>query len=543
MHIFSPHQTYDRPGIFLLSLLLIIFMIPNSISAQGIVSQNAQPETTQAEADSLSRMPFPLVGITRELGATERLLDQSGQKDLNEEVLDGISGDVDSLIAQVDLFLEQPVLRSMKEISSRELDQLALQNQFYSDQVDGQMKRLTGMAADLENQMLQLQVNGQRWRLTMEQGAGDPTLEARSERLAGTLQRMDEVRRSLQEDLVFVLEKQDHLNAKKTQLDELISRLKEQQAALGETLFRRDVPGFFKDVRTLGDRSLLASHWREFKGSFNTDLMLLKSGYKRNMITSMIVLVALLVFTQYFRKRHSQWIAEERFALSKQHLVFINFPVASALFLLTVMVRLLIPDLPRTFYTLNLLLMMIPMAILMVRVYGSVFRTWVIVLVVLSTVNMLYELSYHPGAMLRILLLALSLAGIWLFAWILKKRPLGSLIKHKFVYRAFRTLLVVFLSMEVLAIFANLAGTFQLAEFLALIPLHITIAAIAIEIASILGETILYLILASNYVQKLNVVRDHFQVIYRKAAWLLNFILLLVFVSLALYILRISEPV
>jgi small-conductance mechanosensitive channel len=187
--------------------------------------------------------------------------------------------------------------------------------------------------------------------------------------------------------------------------------------------------------------------------------------------------------------------------------------------------------------------MMIPMAILMVRVYGSMFRTWVIVLVTLTTVNMLYELSYHPGAILRIYLLGLSIAGTWLYAWIYIRKPYENLIKHRFVYRSFRLLIVTFLVMQVLSIIANLAGTFRLAEFFALIPLQITIAAIAIQLATKMGATILYLSLASNYLQKLNVVRDEFQVVLRKATWLVNFCLLLVFISIALNILRVKDLV
>ena len=532
-----------RNLLLLSGLLCSLIFCSSPVSGQGIVTQSAQPEITQAEADSLSRLPFPLIGITRELGATERLISRSEQKDLSQEMLEGISGEVDSLIAQAEMFLEDPVLGSMGEISTRELDQLALQNQFYTDQITGLLSRLSDMSVELESQMLQLQVNRQRWNLTMEQGAGDPTLEARSERLVTTLQRIDEVRKSLQEDLVFVLEKQDLLSEKKAELDDWQNRVKQQKEALGETLLKRDVPGFFRDMASLGDRTLIASHWTKFKGSFSTDLTLLKTGYRRTVIISLLFLVAILAFTHWFRKNHTRWIAEDRYELSAQHLVLINFPVAFALFSVTLMVRLLVPDLPRTFYTLNLLLLMIPMAILMVRVYGSVFRRWVIVLVVLSSVNMMYELSYHPGAMLRILLLGMNLAGIWLFAWILKKKPYVGLITHNFIYNAFRILLIAFLSMEILAIIANLNGTFRLAEFLTLIPLHITIAAIAIELATKVAETILYLVLASNYLQRLHVVREEFRVIYRKANWLLNFILLLVFISLALYILRISEPV
>jgi len=528
---------------FLLVFLLFMFFLSASLNGQGIIPQSSQEELTSGEADSLAQRPFSIVGITRELGDTERLLSQSEEEDLNRETLEGFASDVDSLLAQTDRFLSDTAIQSMEDISSRELDQVGQQDEFYSDRIDELMNRLSRIGRKLENQMLKLQVNSQRWKLTLDQGADDPALEARIERIESTIQRIDEVRTALQNDLVYVLEKQDNLNEKKAELEELQTRIKEQKAILGERLFKRDVPGFFRDLGTLGDRNLMESHWVEFSSSFKTDLTLLRSGYSRSIIIALILFLALVTFTSWFRKNHRSWIAEDQFKLSELHLIFINSPVASALFFITLMLRLLVPDLPRTFFTLNLLLMMIPMAILMVRVYGSVFRTWVIVLVTLTTVNMLYELSYHPGPMLRILLLGLCFAGIWLFAWIYIRKPYGNLIKHRSVYRSFRVLIVTFLVMQVLSIIANLVGTFRLAEFFALIPLQITIAAIAIQLATKLGGTILYLALASNYVQKLNVVRDEFQVVLRKASWLVNFTLLLVFISVALNILRIKDLV
>jgi len=104
-------------------------------------------------------------------------------------------------------------------------------------------------------------------------------------------------------------------------------------------------------------------------------------------------------------------------------------------------------------------------------------------------------------------------------------------------------LVITFLSMQALSIIANLAGTFRLAEFFALIPLHITIAAIALQLATKMADTILYLALASNYVQKLNVIREEFEVVFRKATWLVNFVLLVVFIGIALNILMIDELV
>ena len=106
--------------------------------------------------------------------------------------------------------------------------------------------------------MLQLQVIYQRWILTLRQGADDPTLEARAERIRNTIAGLVEVRKSLEEDLVVLLEHQDDLNEKRTELNNLLTSIQQQQAALDDALFKRDVPGIFKDIHKLGDQKLIA---------------------------------------------------------------------------------------------------------------------------------------------------------------------------------------------------------------------------------------------------------------------------------------------
>jgi small-conductance mechanosensitive channel len=155
----------------------------------------------------------------------------------------------------------------------------------------------------------------------------------------------------------------------------------------------------------------------------------------------------------------------------------------------------------------------------------------------------MYELSYHPGVLLRIILLVVSLVSIWLFGWVYVKKPYAHLIHHKGLYRFLRILVIVFLVQQVVAVLANLVGAFRLAEALALIPLKVAVVAIALQLTTKLVETIIYLLLSSNYIRKLNVVRDEFEVIYRKFTWLTNFSILLIFFTIILQILSIKDIV
>ncbi|MCD4709858.1 MAG: mechanosensitive ion channel, partial [Bacteroidales bacterium] len=425
----------------------------------------------------------------------------------------------------------------------RELDQISQRTMFFIDEIDALQDRLSKVAMELESESERLLGNIQRWRMTKEQGTGDKAMESRVLRIERTIHRMDSVRNLLQEDLVLILEGQDKLADKKAALEEVVSRVKDQKVMFGETMLTRDMSGFFKDLTNLRDSTLIRSHMKEFNGSIKDDLDLLKSSYSRPMIVAMLMLLALLAFSVWFKKNHTRLISEEHFELSTLHMTIIHSPVVTSLFVVALMIRMLIPDLPQAFYALNLLIMMVPMAILVIRIYGSVFRIWIIVLVVVTSLLILYELSYHPGILLRIMLLGLCLAGLWLFTWVYTRRPFFKLLKNKLIYRFFRLLLVVFMVLHFTAIIANLVGAVRLAEFFTLLPIQITILAIGIQVSTKIAAAIVYLALSSNSLQKANVIRDEFQVICRKSIWLIDLFLLLIFFTIALRILRVKDIV
>ncbi len=527
--------------LLLSALLFVMFVLPRNTSGQGIIPQTTQEEATQAEPDSVALQPFPATGITEAFGTAHNLINASLKKHLTEEVVIGYTTQVDTIFYGINRFLGDTTILTLEGAGVRALNQISQRALFFMDEIDALQGRLSRVAIELESESELLLGNMQRWHITLEQGSKDKALEARVIRIERTIHRMDSVRNLLQEDLVFILEEQDKLADKKAALEEVVSRVKAQKVQFGETMLTRDMPGFFRDLTNLRDSTLIRSHVEGFNGSIKADLVMLKSSYARAMITATLMMLALLAFSVWFKKNHARLISEEYLELSELHLTIINSPVVTSLFVVALIIRILIPGLPQTFFAINVLIMMVSMSILVIRIYGSVFRKWIIALVVVASLVVLYDLFYHPGILIRIVLLGLCFAGLWLFTWVYRRRPFFELIKNRLIYRFFRLLLVVFIVLHFTAIIANLVGAFRLAEFFTLIPYQITVLAIAIQVATKVAATILFLALSSNYLQKLNVIRDEFQVICRKSIWLIDFLLLLILFSITLRILGVKD--
>ena len=159
-------------------LYLIPLMQPVFLVAQGIQPANNQEEARQVEADTLPPQPFPGIGITSEFENTSRLLSESAGKHLSQETVAAFRTEADTLSAQIQGFLIDTSNYSLKEISTRELDQLNFRAQYFTDQIDALQGRLSGISDELESVLMGLQKNRERWRLTQE-GA----IDARSRRM------------------------------------------------------------------------------------------------------------------------------------------------------------------------------------------------------------------------------------------------------------------------------------------------------------------------------------------------------------------------
>jgi len=528
-------------------LLTVLYLIPflhsGLLPGQGILPVKSQEATKQAVADTLPPQPFPVIGITSEFDKTNQLLNESGGKHLSQETVTALRTEADTLFAQIQGFMLDSSSYSLKDLSSRELDQLNFRAQFFADQIGALQNRLSGISDGLESSLMGLQRNREQWRLTRDQREEGMTLESRIERIGTTISQIDSVSNLLQGDLDLILEMQDLLAGNRAKLDRLMSEVSQQKQVLGQNLLNRDSPGFFKDLANLHGSGLINSHIQEFRRSVEADVAILKSNYLKRVIIALVLMLTLLVYSIWFKSNYTRMVAEAYTELLEPHMVFINSPVAFTLFVAGLLIRLLIPDLPQTFFALNLFMLMVPMAILMIRIYGTVFRIWIIVLVGTLMLVMLYDLIYHPGVLMRIDVIFFALVGLWLFLWVYKRKPFAGMIRHRYLEGGFRVLVVVFAVMQFLSLIANLVGTAHLAEFLTLVPLQIAVLAIAIQLATRVADTLLFLILASYHAQRLNVFRDEFQLIYKKGKWLTDFILLLVFISFALRILRVRDKI
>jgi len=525
------------------ALLFAAFLVPGPLMGQALIPQTPVEESDPPAEDSVVLRPFPAARITEAFATTGNLIIQSVKMHFTKADLATFTGQVDTLVREINGFLGGQNFNSLEGLGVRDLDQIIARSSILTGRVNALQEQLSTKALELESQNQQLRHNKVRWGLTLESQEEGSTPESRTERIQQAIHKLDSVRSLLQEDVALILEGQDALADRKLRLEELTEKARDMNAVLAKNLLSITRPGFFKDLSSLGERGLFRMHVDKFKSTIKADFAILKTNFLRALVIAAIFLIALLAFTIWFKHNYPRLISEEDFALSKIHLTIIKLPVATSVIIITLMIRLLLNDLPQSFFYLNVIILSVPLTFLAIRIFGSKIRRLIIGLVVIYILLFFYEIAYVPGPLLRIFQMVICLAEFWLFTWLYRMKPFQEEFQKAKHYGFFRGLVIVFSSLPLLGIIANLVGAFRLTEFLSNLPLAIMVLGIAIQVFIRMADSIIYLILSSNLLQRANYIKEDAPLIHRKIVRLVEIFFWLFFLSVVLRLLMVKEAV
>ena len=527
-----------------LLLFMALFMSYSfTLLGQDIPPQEKQEEILQEQADSLQKQSFEAIEITKAFNESNSLITGSGMKHFSEEVISGFMGDVDTLFSTVNQFMGDTNVIAVKGVSIRELEFMAQRADYYHGELEQLLNSLSDKTGEISATTKMLDANKEKWVITLGSDHEAEIPEDRLIRINRTTHRLDSVKGLLQEDLSRILVQEDRISDKMDDLERLQVIVQNRRTIIGERLFSRELPGLIECMSAPGDTALVQKHILQIQKSFKTDKEILISKYRRQLELLAFFLVVFLVFAIWFSKNYTRLISEKQFKLSDVQKTLIHSPVVTVFFTVGLLIRFTLPHLPHTFRSLNLMIMMIPMIIIVIRIFGMQIRNWILVLSILCGLTFFYELSFDPDRLLRMILMVFSLSGLSLFLWMYIKRPLWDEYNKKFMYGILRAMLLIFSILLIISVVANLKGAFRLAEFFTIVPIQIALLAVGVEVATTVAGTLIYLFLASRSMQRVNVIKSDFKYIYKKTVVLANLLLWGLFLIIMLNIFRIKDEV
>ncbi len=531
-----------RTRALLLTFLFAVQGIFSLLSGQEILPFSEAEDTLTSVSDTIQVVSVEPTQITEAFQESNSLILESGKKHISRDELARYGNEVDTLFSAIQRFMGEPTVISISGASLRELDQITQQSDFYLGELNKLQRKLSGVARELNNAAQLLDSNREEWEAILSGEVADAIPDDRLGRIHRITHRLDSTGMLLRENLSEILILEDRLSDKMNEFGQLQVWIDEQRTLIGERFFTRELPGLFEEKGGLGETSLIQKHLAQIKKSLSSDFDIVRTKFRKQLGVMLILLILLMGTALWYRRNYTRLISE-KYELSDIHTTLIHSPVVTVLFIVGLLIRFLMPQLPHTFRSLNLMVMMIPMVIILVRLIGPRIRTWIILLSVLCGMTFFYELTFDPDILLRTVILGFSVSAIALFIWLLVRRPFTTRADQKLIYRVLRVIFQVFVILLSIAVVANIAGAFSLAEFFTLVPIQIALLAFGVEVATTIADSLIYVIMASKYMQRINILRTDFDYIYRKTRMLVNLVLWGLFFVIALYVFRVREVV
>jgi small-conductance mechanosensitive channel len=522
-------------------LLIFVIILTYALSGSNLSAQVQKTDPADQAADSTVILPIPATEISTEYNETINLINSLTRLKISDEQIAGLKDGIDTISKSVEEFLRDSILLSFKDANIRELDYIDNQVDLQMEQIDDIQTTLVRRTREIEEAMLNLTHAQLRWQLTFEQADEKGIPEALQTRIERIIRLIDSTNQVLTADFNLLLVGEDALSGNNSRLKSLQDSIIYRKNDMSKDIFSKDMPNFFEDLKNLEDTVLIRNHSIELRSAFQSDFRLIGRKYKTQIWLVALLTLAFIIYAFWFKRHRAQLIPRDQFELNRVQLSLIEYPIFSGLFIGMLAIRFLFSDLASSLQAINLFVLMVPLIIIVLRRQSDQSTPWIELLIGFYLATYFYELFYYPDIIQRVMLLFLSTSGAAFFFLILIRKTVILKVENRFVFKVLRVILGLFAFLCFAAIFWNLAGAFQMAEYFTLAFIEITLLFLVVFVATQVMSALVYLTLISKAMQELHVVKEGAQVIHKKISRLINFLLSIVFVLGALNFLSLKE--
>ncbi len=526
----------------ILRLIPVLFFVLFG-ATQLYAQDSSTPQETETAPDTTVApiIPYAVPEISQGSNSTIVMAHLAGAKQMDDEEMEQLHTEIDSFFVGLDLFLVDTIFQNLDGMNSRDLENAEARIKLFASQVITMQDLPNKKYKSLEEKSEELTEAKKKWQLTRENKAGNEIPEPLIERIDETINSIDSVKAILQQDMTELLLIQDRILDRDNRLLALQINIQNALQALDQNIFVRDVPGFFKELSNVTDTALIPAHMKAVKRTFENDRQVIKSDFSVVFKFMIFLFVVLTAFLYWFKYNYEKVISLERVKLSEIQLKLIQSPLLVSIFAVCTISSLTIRELPISIQAVIIAILFVPLGVLAIRFFGVRVRSWVFLLTAVFTMTLLYELLYSPDIFQRIMLMFLTTVSLLMFIRMVVKLPTFNLPLTKGVYNLVRNIGILFLILLVLALGANIIGSFNLAEFFTMIPIQVAFNLLIVLTLIRYMDLVLYLFLGSKFMLKLNVVSDFFDMVHKRLSQLVSLFFWIYFFVQVLRILKIKN--
>jgi small-conductance mechanosensitive channel len=481
----------NRRTIRLTSLLITIAGVGARAAAQ-------EPPPAPAPADTTPQRqlrPIPVDEIPAGAVTVADLLTRIRETLRGDTILNRLDSGLGQLERTVGVGREALTPDALQRASFDELVDVEQSWRGYQGEVSSLQRRLSERGTALESVAARLDTTRILWSLTRD---STPETELPVElraRVLEVLARIDSVDRQLRDPRTRVLGMRDRAAATLVTVRESIDLIRNARAEARRQVFRQDSPPFWRMFDVQPDSAAAASlSTTSFEGRMQAAGEYFRT-HSWRLWLQLLVAAVIAAAVYALRHRASQWSAGQG---ASESLSLFDRPIASGLLIALALSRYFHPGAPASVYDVMLLLALLPLGVLLPAVLTREARKAGYLVIAITLTVLAFELLVTTMVVLRLAAVAVSLAGIVAFAWLLAARDVRGLAAQRGWWRSVRFGAWIGGAGLAASILANLLGYVNLAGILVTGMIYTAFAALAAATAAAVLDGILAVALTTG---------------------------------------------
>jgi len=433
------------------SLLLLFILLSQILLAQKIIP-----------TDSMATVPFSETGITNSIEessiAVETIeTDLYGGK-TPHELFSGFQ----SVKKSYKNLVSDTAYTDLPSLNLWALTDMSSKWEKYEMDLEGQKKKMNGLADSYQSAYTKLSLLDQRWQVTADSEMKNAP-ETIREQIDSIRSEIDRAQVWIEDSLSLTLNRYKTISAEHKDVQLFLKRINEISSQKRLNMFSRDSRPLVEDLkREKSYPGLLHQVWTS-AGNLYADIVNFLKSRQRKVEWHILILIGFILLFAYFKRllaKSGTQSSDE----TKHAIYLVNRPVAVALVFTLFLSFWYYPSPPPLISELFFLFLLLPILYLANGIVKKRFRSELYFIAGAYLFNLLGEFMPNYPFTQRIFILIISIAaaayaGYALFYW--ANKPKDTAYK-RWVYR----LLIVYAVFSVLSIYANFAGSLSMARVL-----------------------------------------------------------------------------
>ena len=325
-------------------------------------------------------------------------------------------------------------------------------------------------------------------------------------------------------------------------VNDILGKINLAQEVTTKKLFELNQPPIWKAFKPK-DEAIVFKEKRSVIDDTITRLKDFVRTYSFRIWLHLILFLIILVFILFSFRNLKHFIAGEDIPQAAAVNKIIRRPVSSIILISFLLTYILYENVPESAKLINMVVLLVPVLIILNEIIKRKIRRFVYFTVVSVVLIQVHSLLFTDTLFSRIFLMFIIIFGLVCLAWILRNKSVReyvlSLRLGKLMY-GLASLGFILLS---IAILAAIAGAVNLAEFITYATINSAALILIFYSLSLTINSILIISLNTKSLQKLNVIRQYGDDIYKRIVRIVNFVVSILWLILTLSLFTIWDDI